>query len=127
MGLVDPMQAFILQKMNQAYRWDYQKSNDVDGVEGSVSWQATPHLAFNTWASTNVAAYPTTENSHLDDDNLRVGLGFTWSKRPVVFIKQDYRRNLSTQMTQPVRRTYEVLLERYNSDSGSGFINRASG
>lgn len=109
----------------KAYRWDYQKTNDVDGVEGSVSWQATPHLAMKTWASTNVAAYPTTENAYLDDDNLRIGIGFTWSHRPVVFKKQDYRRNLSTQMTQPVRRTYEVLLERHSS--GSGFINRASG
>ena len=109
----------------KAYRWDYQNTNDVDGAEGSVSWQATPHLALKTWASTNVAAYPTTENSFLDDDNLRIGLGFTWSHRPIVFKKQDYRRNLSTQMTQPVRRTYEVLLERHSS--GSGFINRASG
>ena len=109
----------------KAYRWDYQKTNDVDGAEGSVSWQATPHLAIKTWASTNIAAYPTTENANLDNDNLRVGLGFNWSHRPVVFKKQDYRRNLSTQMTQPVRRTYDVLLERYSS--GSGFINRASG
>ena len=109
----------------KAYRWDYKKTNDVDGVEGSLSWQATPHLAIKTWATTSIAAYPTIENTYLDDDNLRVGIGFTWSQTPVTFKKRDYRRNLSTQMTQPVKRTYEVLLERYSS--GSGFINRASG
>ncbi len=37
----------------------------------------------------------------------------------------EVKENLVTQMTQPVRRRYDVLLERYSSDSG--FTNRVGG
>ena len=31
---------------------------------------------------------------------------------PVTFGKKDYKKNMITQMTQPVKREYDVLLER---------------
>ena len=31
---------------------------------------------------------------------------------PVTFGKKDYKKNMITQMTQPVKRKYDVLLER---------------
>ena len=31
---------------------------------------------------------------------------------PVTFGKRDYKKNMITQMTQPVKRKYDVLLER---------------
>ena len=31
---------------------------------------------------------------------------------PVKFAKNDYKKNMITQMTQPVKRKYDVLLER---------------
>ena len=42
---------------------------------------------------------------------------------PVIFGKKDYKKNMITQMTQPVQRKYDVLLER----SGGAFTNRAKG
>ena len=42
---------------------------------------------------------------------------------PVIFDKKDYKKNMITQMTQPVKRKYEVLLERSNGT----FQNRAKG
>ena len=42
---------------------------------------------------------------------------------PVVFGKKDYKKNMITQMTQPVKRKYDVLLER----SSNSFTNRAKG
>ena len=42
---------------------------------------------------------------------------------PMIFEKNDYKKNMITQMTQPVKRKYDVLLER----SGGAFTNRAKG
>jgi len=43
---------------------------------------------------------------------------------PVKFEKGNYKKNMITQMTQPVKRKYDVLLER---SSGGAFQNRAKG
>ena len=43
--------------------------------------------------------------------------------QPVKFKKDNVKENLVTQMTQPVRRRYDVLLER----SSSGFSNKVGG
>jgi len=37
---------------------------------------------------------------------------------PVKFAKKDYKKNMITQMTQPVKRKYDVLLERYGATDG---------
>jgi len=42
---------------------------------------------------------------------------------PVTFGKKDYKKNMITQMTQPVKRKYDVLLER----SKNKFKNRVGG
>jgi hypothetical protein len=42
---------------------------------------------------------------------------------PVTFGKKDYKKNMITQMTQPVKRKYDVLLER----SKNSFVNRVGG
>jgi hypothetical protein len=42
---------------------------------------------------------------------------------PVIYGKKDYKKNMITQMTQPVKRKYDVLLER----STGSFQNRAKG
>ena len=44
---------------------------------------------------------------------------------PVTFGKKDYKKNMITQMTQPVKREYNVLLERYAS--GATFTRKAGG
>ena len=38
---------------------------------------------------------------------------------PVKFEKSNYKKNMITQMTQPVKRKYDVLLERAASGSAS--------
>ena len=43
---------------------------------------------------------------------------------PVMFEKLNYKKNMITQMTQPVKRKYDVLLER---SAGGVFQNRAKG
>ena len=43
---------------------------------------------------------------------------------PVNFEKANYKKNMITQMTQPVKRVYDVLLER---SAGGTFQNRAKG
>ena len=44
---------------------------------------------------------------------------------PVKFEKANYKQNMITQMIQPVKRKYDVLLERYGANST--FTNRAKG
>ena len=50
---------------------------------------------------------------------------------PVTFGKKDYKKNMITQMTQPVKREYDVLLERYAipipTSSESSFTSKVGG
>ena len=64
-----------------------------------------------------------TKNSLPKTDETFFGLRFKWTGRPVIFRDQNIKQNLVTQMTQPVRRNYEVLIER----SAGSFTNRAAG
>ena len=109
----------------KAFNWDYKKTEDNSGVELSVDWQATDHLNLAAYVSNEFTAYETVNNANLPsrDDNF-LGLRFKWTAQPVRFTKKNYKQNMITQMTQPVRRRYDVLLERYSSSS---FINRATG
>ena len=46
---------------------------------------------------------------------------------PVKFEKANYKKNMITQMTQPVKRKYDVLLERAAKDGeAAGFTVRVS-
>ena len=44
------------------------------------------------------------------------------TSNPVKFEKSNYKKNMITQMIQPVKREYNVLLERYSDENS--FINR---
>ena len=44
----------------------------------------------------------------------QVGMQVKLTAQPVKFKKNNVKKNLVTQMTQPVRRRYDVLLERYD-------------
>ena len=97
----------------KGFNWDYVGTQDNTGMEGSLSWQATPHTNFEAWVGNQISAGKTVANSALPrTDEIFFGLRFNWTGRPVIFKKQNLKKNLVAQMTQPVRRKYEVLLER---------------
>ncbi len=97
----------------KGFNWDYKSTQDNSGIEGSLSWQATPHTNFAFWVGNQLNAGKTVANSALPrTDEIFFGLRFNWTERPVIFRKQNLKHNLIAQMTQPVRRNYEVLLER---------------
>tara|TARA_Y100001968_G_C19384666_1_gene732216 strand:+ start:429 stop:1655 length:1227 start_codon:yes stop_codon:yes gene_type:complete len=108
----------------RAFNWDYTHTQDNNGLEGNVSWQASPHLNLEVWISNEIDAYNTVVNSSLPKiDETFFGLRFKLTGRKVKFSKTNIKKNMITQMTQPVRRKYEVLIER----SAGSFANRAKG
>ena len=116
----NPELAFFLRGFN----WDYKNTQDNSGLEGSVSWQATPHVGLEAWISNEISPASTKVNTSLPGvDETLFGLRMNITGTPVRFSKNDYKRNMITQMTQPVKRKYEVLLER----SKNGFVNRVGG
>ena len=118
----NPELAFFVRGFN----WDYKNTQDNSGLEGSVSWQATPHVGLEAYVSNEISAASTTVNTSLPGtDETFFGLRMNITGNPVTFGKKDYRRNMITQMTQPVKREYNVLLERYAS--GSSFTSKVGG
>ena len=116
----NPELAFFLRGFN----WDYKHTQDNSGLEGAVSWQANPHLGLEAWVSNEISGFSTALNSKLPGtDETFFGLRMNLTGSPVIFGKKDYKKNMITQMTQPVQRKYDVLLER----SGGAFTNRAKG
>ncbi len=116
----NPELAFFIRGFN----WDYQDTQDNSGVEASLNWQATPYVNLEAWVSNEISALDTTANTALPaTDETFFGVRMKLTGRPVKFQKKNFKENLITQMTQPVRRRYDVLLER----STGGFTNRASG
>ena len=108
----NPELAFLVRGFN----WDYRDTQDNSGLEGSVSWQATPHVGLEAWVSNEISAASTTLNTSLPGrDETFFGLRFNLTGSPVIFSKKDYKKNIITQMTQPVKRKYDVLLERSDS------------
>ena len=108
----------------RGFNWDYEDTDDNSGLEGSINWQATPNLNLEAWVSNEIAANDTKVNSQLPGtDETFYGIRFRLTAQPVKFLKKDTKANLITQTTQPVRRKYDVLLER----SSGTFINRARG
>ena len=105
----NPELAFFVRGFN----WDYKNTQDNSGLEGSVSWQATPHVGLEAYVSNEISAASTTLNSSLPGtDETFFGLRMNITGSPVTFGKKDYKKNMITQMTQPVKRKYDVLLER---------------
>jgi len=116
----NPQLAFFVRGFN----WDYKNTQDNSGLEGSVSWQATPHIGLEAYVSNEIAAASTTVNTSLPGtDETFFGLRVNLTGNPVTFGKKDYKKNMITQMTQPVKRKYDVLLER----SKNSFVNRVGG
>ena len=105
----NPELAFFVRGFN----WDYTDRSDNSGIEGSVSWQATPYVGLEAFVSNEISAASTTANSSLPGtDETFFGLRMNITSSPVKFAKKDYKKNMITQMTQPVKRKYDVLLER---------------
>ena len=119
----NPELAFFVRGFN----WDYKNTQDNSGLEGAVSWQATPNVGLEAWISNEISAASTTVNTSLPGtDETFFGLRMKLTSNPVKFEKANYKKNMITQMTQPVKRKYDVLLER-SSTSAGGFQNRAKG
>ena len=117
----NPELAFFIRGFN----WDYKYTQDNSGLEGAVSWQATPHVGLEAWVSNEISAASTKVNTSLPGtDETFFGLRMNLTGSPVIFGKKDYKKNMITQMTQPVKRNYDVLLER---SAGGTFQNRAKG
>ena len=108
----------------RGFNWDYKNTQDNSGLEGSVSWQATPNIGLAAYVSNEISAASTTVNSSLPGtDETFFGLRMNITGNPVKFGKRTYKKNMITQMAQPVKRKYDVLLER----SSGSFQNRAKG
>ncbi len=115
-----PELAFFIRGFN----WDYRHTQDNSGLEGSVNWQATPNVGLTAYVSNEISAASTTFNSDLPGtDETLFGLRMNITGNPVRFGKRTYNKNMIIQMTQPVKRKYDVLLER----SAGTFQNRAKG
>ena len=125
----NPELAFFVRGFN----WDYKNTQDNSGLEGSVSWQATPHIGLEAWVSNEISAASTTVNTSLPGtDETFFGLRMNITGSPVKFEKSNYKKNMITQMTQPVKRKYDVLLERYavsteSSSSETSFTSKVGG
>ncbi len=111
----NPELAFFVRGFN----WDYKYTQDNSGLEGAISWQATPHVGLEAWVSNEISAASTTVNTSLPGtDETFFGLRMNITGNPVKFEKSNYKKNLITQMTQPVKRVNDVLLERAATNSG---------
>ena len=110
-----PELAFIVRGFN----WDYHYRNDNSGIEGAVNWQATPHVGLEAYVSNEISAASTTANSTLPGtDETFFGLRMNITGNPVKYETANYKKNMITQMIQPVKRKYDVLLERSASTDG---------
>ncbi len=121
----NPELAFFVRGFN----WDYKHTQDNSGLEGAVSWQATPHVGLEAWVSNEISAASTTVNTSLPGtDETFFGLRINITGNPVKFKKSNYKQNMIIQMTQPVKRVNDVLLERaaVNSSGAATFTVRVS-
>ena len=121
----NPELAFFIRGFN----WDYKHTQDNSGLEGAVSWQATPHFGLEAWVSNEISAASTTVNTSLPGtDETFFGLRMNITGNPIKFEKSNYKKNMITQMTQPVKRVNDVLLERaaVNSSGAATFTVRVS-
>ncbi len=116
----NPQLAFLVRGFN----WDYKYTQDNSGLEGAVSWQAAPHIGLEAFVSNEISAASTKVNTLLPSaDKTFFGLRLNITGNPVYFEKSNYKNNMISQMSQSVKRKYDVLLERTNGS----FMNRAKG
>ena len=113
----------------KAFNWDYEDTDDQSSVAYAATWQATPHINLEAYVSSEISGHGTKANSKLPGtDDYQVGVQVKLTGQPVKFEKNNAKKNLVTQMTQPVRRRNDVLLERskVNADGSSSFVVRVS-
>ena len=108
----------------RGFRWDYQERNDNTGIQGKVTYQMTPHVRVASWISNEIPANHTQPNGGLDDDVV-VGFNFTLTANPVIYKANNIKQMLQQEMVKPVRRRYDVLLERWAKTSS--FSNSVGG
>jgi hypothetical protein len=108
----------------RGFRWDYQERNDNTGIQGKITYQVTPHVRVDSWISNEIPANQTQPNGGLDDDVV-VGLNFRLTANPVIYKANNIKQMLQQEMVMPVRRRYDVLLERWAKTSS--FTNSVGG
>ena len=97
----------------RTFRWDYKHTNDNTGVELSANYQLTPKTNLDVYISNEIPAYPGLSINDIKYNDWLLGLRVTYSARPKYFKKSSsYKEKFQTLMKQPVRRRYDVLLER---------------
>ena len=97
----------------KAFNWDYEDTDDQSSVAYAANWQATPHIGLEAYVSSEISGHGTKANSKLHGtDDYQFGVQVKLTGQPVKFKKNNVKQNLVMQMTQPVRRRYDVLLER---------------
>ena len=76
----NPELAFFVRGFN----WDYKYTQDNSGLEGAVSWQATPHVGLEAFVSNEISAASTTANTDLPGtDETFFGLRMNITGNPV--------------------------------------------
>lgn len=111
----------------KGFLWDYVSRQDNTGIGGGVNWQATPNVNLEASVSNEIPAYLTYSPSGNNSDFF-VSLKLKYTFNRVEYAPRQYRQNIITNMTQPVRRRYDVLLERYSASKLKGsFAVQASG
>ena len=103
----------------KVFNWDYKDTQDNSGIEGSVNWQATPHLNFEAYASNEISGVKTVHNSSLPGtDEIFIGLRFALTAKSINLNRTSKKEQLVARMTKYVRRNYNVVLERWLRYSG---------
>lgn len=109
-----PQLAFFL----KGFLWDYVSRENNTGVGASVNWQATPNVNLEAGVSNEIPVYLTYAPSNSNNDVfVSFRLKYTFNE---VRFGGGSRKGLSiARMTQPVRRRYGVLLERFSRSKAS--------
>ena len=113
----------------RTFRWDYQYGSDNSGVELAANYQLTPHTNVEAYTSNEIPAYPGNLNDDIQHNDWLFGLRVKYSIKPVIFKKSStHKDRFQALMKQPVRRRYDVLLERKRkSTESTGFSVGISG
>ena len=103
----------------RTFRWDYKYGSDNSGLELSANYQATPYINIEAYTSNEIPAYPGVSKDNLDYDQWLFGLRFKFNMKPTIYKNnENYKEKFQTLMKQPVRRRYDVLLERKSKSTG---------
>lgn len=103
----------------KGFRWNYVSRNDNTGLGGGVNWQATPHINLEVAASQEIPAY-LTYAPPTDNNNIFVNFKIKYTFNKIDLKKRDYRQINVARMVEPVRRRYDVLLERFTKNKATG-------